>query len=93
LINLAHFSRASQEDVKKTIAETQPDVIFVELCNSRVAILSMDEQVLLREAQNLNREKIMAIVKENGVVQGMLQVMLLSISAHITSQLGGSRIF
>jgi len=88
LIGTAHFSKASQEDVKRTIAETQPDAIFVELCQSRMAILSLDEEVLLREAQNLNREKIMAIVKENGVVQGLLQVMLLSISAHITQQLG-----
>jgi hypothetical protein len=35
-----------------------------------MAILSLDEELLLREAQNLNRDKIMAIIKENGVVQG-----------------------
>ncbi|KAI6176079.1 hypothetical protein M3Y97_00759900 [Aphelenchoides bicaudatus] len=85
LIGTAHFSRASQDDVRRTIAETQPDVIFVELCQSRMAILSLDEELLLKEAQNLTREKVMAIIRENGVVQGLLQVMLLSISAHITS--------
>lgn len=64
LIGTAHFSRASQEDVKKAIAETQPDVIFVELCQSRMAILSLDEDLLLKEAQSLNREKIATIIKE-----------------------------
>lgn len=64
LIGTAHFSRASQEDVRRTIAETQPDVIFIELCQSRMAILSLDEELLLREAKNLTREKIMAIVRE-----------------------------
>uniref|UniRef100_A0A915ED55 TraB domain-containing protein n=1 Tax=Ditylenchus dipsaci TaxID=166011 RepID=A0A915ED55_9BILA len=88
LVGTAHFSQESQQDVLKTILNTQPDVIMVELCSSRISILSMDEQSLLREAKNLNREKMMAVIKESGLVQGILHVLLLSISAHITRQLG-----
>jgi hypothetical protein len=64
----------------------------------------MDEQTLLREAQALTSQKMMAIVrqvwpkagpslaksliKQNGAAQGLMQVLLLSLSAHITQQLG-----
>ncbi|KAI6223571.1 hypothetical protein M3Y99_01455900 [Aphelenchoides fujianensis] len=87
VVGTAHFSVESQVDVRKAIAQTQPDVIFVELCSSRMAILSMDEEILLREAASLNREKIMGLIRDHGIVQGLLQVMLLSTSAHITRQL------
>uniref|UniRef100_A0A183FNR2 TraB domain containing n=1 Tax=Heligmosomoides polygyrus TaxID=6339 RepID=A0A183FNR2_HELPZ len=87
LIGTAHFSRESQEDVVRTIAMTQPDLVMVELCPSRISILSMDEQTLLREASDLNTQKILTTVKQSGVVQGILHVLLLSMSAHITREL------
>jgi hypothetical protein len=34
---------------------------MVELCSSRISILSMDEEMLLREAKSLNREKVISI--------------------------------
>ncbi|KAI6181331.1 hypothetical protein M3Y98_00817700 [Aphelenchoides besseyi] len=86
-VGTAHFSVESQNDVRQAIAEVQPDLIFVELCQSRMAILSLDEEVLLREARSLNREKIMSLIRDHGIIQGLLQVMLLSTSAHITRQL------
>ncbi len=39
----------------------QPDIVMVELCSSRISILSMDEEMLLREAKSLNREKVISI--------------------------------
>uniref|UniRef100_A0A914UXI3 TraB domain-containing protein n=1 Tax=Plectus sambesii TaxID=2011161 RepID=A0A914UXI3_9BILA len=88
LIGTAHFSPESQEDVIRTIEMTQPDLVMVELCPSRISILSMDEETLLAEAQNLNREKILMTIKQSGLVQGVMHVLLLSMSAHITKQLG-----
>uniref|UniRef100_A0A0K0D173 TraB domain-containing protein n=1 Tax=Angiostrongylus cantonensis TaxID=6313 RepID=A0A0K0D173_ANGCA len=87
LIGTAHFSKESQEDVMRTIAATQPDLVMVELCPSRISILSMDEQTLLREASELNTQKILTTIKQSGVVQGILHVLLLSMSAHITREL------
>lgn len=68
IIGTAHFSLESQNDVRRAIAETQPDLILVELCPSRMAILSLDEEMLLREARSLNREKVSALIKEHGLV-------------------------
>ncbi|VDN22200.1 unnamed protein product [Cylicostephanus goldi] len=87
LIGTAHFSRESQDDVIKTITATQPDLVMVELCPSRISILSMDEQTLLKEASDLNTQKILTTIKQSGVVQGVLHVLLLSMSAHITREL------
>ncbi|VDO34874.1 unnamed protein product [Haemonchus placei] len=87
LIGTAHFSKESQDDVVKTIATTQPDLVMVELCPSRISILSMDEQTLLKEASDLNTQKILTTIKQSGIVQGILHVLLLSMSAHITREL------
>lgn len=88
LVGTAHFSRESQQDVIKTIQLVQPNVVMVELCPSRANILSLDEELLLKEASNINFQKISLAVKENGVIQGLLQILMLNLSAHITKQLG-----
>lgn len=88
LVGTAHFSVESQQDVLKTILQTQPDVVMVELCSSRISILSMDEQTLLREAKSLNRERVINIIRQSGILQGILHVLLLTTSANITRQLG-----
>lgn len=59
----------SQQDVRQTIAKASPDVVMVELCSSRISILSMDEEMLLREARSLNREKILAIIRQVSAVK------------------------
>nr|CAG4652050.1 EOG090X0AQH [Triops cancriformis] len=88
LVGTAHFSLASQEDVGKTIRLVQPNVIVVELCKSRMNMLHLDEETILREAKDLNIQKIRLTIKQQGAVQGTLYLLLLSMSAHITRQLG-----
>uniref|UniRef100_A0A914YH43 TraB domain-containing protein n=1 Tax=Panagrolaimus superbus TaxID=310955 RepID=A0A914YH43_9BILA len=88
LVGTAHFSKSSQDDVLRTIRMTQPDIVMIELCASRLSILSMDDQTLLREAKNLDRERVISLIRESGLAQGILHVLLLSTSAYITRQLG-----
>ena len=48
----------------KTIAATQPDIVMVELCASRVNLLSVDEETLLQEAKNLNMDKVRSAIRQ-----------------------------
>lgn len=88
LVGTAHFSLESQEDVAKTIRATQPDVVMVELCKSRINILSLDEETILEESKNMSLQKIHTAIKQNGFMQGVMYLLLLSMSAHLTKQLG-----
>ncbi|XP_035676589.1 traB domain-containing protein-like isoform X2 [Branchiostoma floridae] len=88
VIGTAHFSEESQQDVIKTIESVQPDVVLVELCKSRVNILQLDEKTLLEEAKNINIGKVKLAIKQSGLVTGLMQILLLHMSAHITEQLG-----
>ncbi|GIY15391.1 traB domain-containing protein [Caerostris darwini] len=88
LVGTAHFSLESQEDVAKTIRAVQPDSVMLELCKSRVNLLSLDEATILEEAKGLNFQKITATLEQNGLLQGVLYFLLLSMSAHLTKQLG-----
>ncbi|XP_028397856.1 traB domain-containing protein-like [Dendronephthya gigantea] len=88
IVGTAHFSESSQEDVRKTIQLLQPNVVMVELCRSRVDILKYDEEFLMKEVANINFEKLRTLIKHAGVVSGIMQILLLSMSAHITKQLG-----
>ncbi|MBN3301906.1 TRABD protein, partial [Amia calva] len=88
LVGTAHFSDSSKSDVAATIRAVQPDVVVVELCQYRVSMLKMDEKTLLREAKDINLEKIQQAVRQNGVMSGLMQILLLKVSAHITEQLG-----
>ncbi|XP_038612433.1 LOW QUALITY PROTEIN: traB domain-containing protein [Tachyglossus aculeatus] len=88
VVGTAHFSDDSKRDVVKTIQEVQPDVVVVELCQYRVSMLKMDEKTLLKEAKEINLEKLQQAIKQNGVMSGLMQMLLLKVSAHITEQLG-----
>lgn len=88
LVGTAHFSSESQEDVSTTIRAVEPDVVMVELCDSRERILSLDEETILSESKSLNSTKIMEIIKDAGFLQGISYVLLLNLSAHITKKLG-----
>ncbi|KAJ9591614.1 hypothetical protein L9F63_001828, partial [Diploptera punctata] len=88
LVGTAHFSLESQNDVAKIIQAVQPHIVLVELCNSRVNILQLDEKTILEEAKNINFEKIRSTIKQNGLFQGLMYILLLSMSAHLTKQLG-----
>ncbi|XP_055936142.1 traB domain-containing protein-like [Argiope bruennichi] len=88
LVGTAHFSLESQEDVAKTIQAVQPDSVMIELCKSRVNMLSLDEATILEEAKGLSFQKIATTLEQNGLLQGVLYFLLLSMSAHLTKQLG-----
>ncbi|XP_054897964.1 LOW QUALITY PROTEIN: traB domain-containing protein [Poeciliopsis prolifica] len=88
LVGTAHFSEDSKNDVATTIRAVQPDVVVVELCQYRVSMLRMDENTLLREAKDINLEKVQQAIKQNGLMSGLMQILLLKVSAHITEQLG-----
>ncbi|KAL7643047.1 UNVERIFIED_CONTAM: hypothetical protein RMT77_006336 [Armadillidium vulgare] len=88
LVGTAHFSLESQEDVSKTIRMVHPDIVMVELCKSRTAVLQLDEETILNESKSLDFNKMCVIVRQHGKIQGILYLLLLSVSAHITKQLG-----
>jgi len=88
LIGTAHFSKESCEDVSLVIQGVQPDIVMVELCKARTNILHLDEETILEEAQNLNFEKSLEIIRTQGTVQGVMYLLLLSMSAHLTKELG-----
>ncbi|TDH09302.1 hypothetical protein EPR50_G00085200 [Perca flavescens] len=88
LVGTAHFSDSSKKDVATTIRAVQPDVVVVELCQYRVSMLKMDESTLLREAKDINLDKVQQAIKQNGLMSGLMQILLLKVSAHITEQLG-----
>ncbi|KAJ8732833.1 hypothetical protein PYW07_015432 [Mythimna separata] len=88
LVGTAHFSIQSQEDVSRVIQEVNPHIVMVELCEQRTNILLLDEEVILREAKNINIKKIRATMAQNGVFNGLMYILLLNMSAHITRELG-----
>eukprot|EP00088_Acartia_fossae_P066809 TRINITY_DN8299_c0_g2_i3.p1 TRINITY_DN8299_c0_g2~~TRINITY_DN8299_c0_g2_i3.p1 ORF type:complete len:719 (-),score=180.01 TRINITY_DN8299_c0_g2_i3:321-2477(-) len=88
LVGTAHFSQESCEDVARVISLVQPDVVMLELCNQRTNILHLDESTILQESQNLTAQRSIEIIKEQGGLQGIMYVLLLSMSAHITKELG-----
>jgi len=88
LIGTAHFSRKSQEDVVKLIQFVRPDCVMLELCRGRVNILHMDEANIEEELKALNFERMLEILRQNGVVEGCLYLLMLNLSAHLTRELG-----
>ncbi|XP_050669039.1 traB domain-containing protein-like isoform X2 [Leptidea sinapis] len=88
LVGTAHFSLQSQDDVSRIIQEVSPHIVMVELCEQRTNILLLDEEVILREAKNINIKKISATMSQNGVFNGLMYILLLNMSAHITRELG-----
>lgn len=51
----------------QTIRAVQPDVVVVELCQYRVSMLKMDENTLLKEAKDINMEKVQQAIKQVGL--------------------------
>lgn len=88
LIGTAHFSVESQNDVSQVIQTVKPDVVMIELCAARRNMLSLDEERLLEEAKNISIAKVKQAIQQSGAMQGIMYILLLSMSAHITKQLG-----
>ena len=89
LVGTAHFSRESHEDVERVIRAVQPDVCMVELCKSRVNILYLDEDTVMAESQKMSASRMVELMRQKGSLQGALYILLLSMSAHLTKELGG----
>jgi len=88
IIGTAHFSRESQTDVVTVMRAVQPDVVMLELCKSRTNILQMDEETILSESQNLTTQRAMQTLREYGTIQGIMYLLMLSMSANLTKTLG-----
>jgi len=88
IIGTAHFSRESQSDVVSVMRAVQPDVVMLELCKSRTNILQMDEETILSESQNLTTQRAMQTLREYGTIQGIMYLLMLSMSANLTKTLG-----
>lgn len=88
LVGTAHFSLNSQEDVSRVIREVRPHIVLVELCQQRTNILLLDEETIMAEAKDINLNKMMSTVRENGMINGLMYILLLNMSAHITKELG-----
>ena len=70
------------------IRAKQPDILVIELCKARTNLLQLDEETILEEAQSLNLDKSLEIIRSQGTVQGVMYLLLLSMSAHLTKELG-----
>lgn len=88
LVGTAHFSVESQKDVSMIIQAVQPHIVVVELCNSRVGILHLNEELLQRYTTKLNYQYIMTTLKQLGTYNGLLYILLLRMAAHVAKQLG-----
>lgn len=64
LVGTAHFSVESQKEVSELIRKVQPNYVVLELCSSRVSILKLDEETVLREAQDMNFSKTLKLIRE-----------------------------
>merc|ERR1712226_922379 len=88
VVGTAHFSHESQVDVATVIQTVQPDIVVLELCKERTNILHLDEETVLEEAKNLTMDKMILAIRQNGTIQGVMYLLLLSMSAHLTKELG-----
>lgn len=88
LVGTAHFSEESQEDVARVIRQVQPDVVMLELCKTRSSMLQMNEAQILAESASMTPAKMRALIREKGLASGALYILLLSLSAKLTRDLG-----
>ncbi|XP_018494608.1 traB domain-containing protein [Galendromus occidentalis] len=87
VVGSAHFSRESQNDVRRVIRRIKPKRVMVELCKQRVHILTMDENILMRESSNISLQMIREAISKMGTLQGGMYILLMQLSAHLSSKL------
>lgn len=88
LVGTAHFSQESIEDVRRTISMKRPDVVLLELCNDRKAMLQCSDEDILREARTMTLAKMRSFIRRDGLLAGIAQSFYLKFSAELTQQLG-----
>jgi len=87
LVGTAHFSKESQDDVAQVINQVKPDIVVIELCNSRHSILSIDESTI-SNVSGITLADLRGSIKKLGLTQGIFYQLMLNISANISRELG-----
>jgi len=64
LVGTAHFSVESNREVAELIRKVKPNRVVIELCKARSNILKLDEETVLREAKEMDMNKIMQMIKQ-----------------------------
>lgn len=49
---------------QQVIKQTQPNVVFLELCDSRLSILSLDEKTIIDESKSMGIAKIRRNIRD-----------------------------
>ena len=49
---------------QQVIKQTQPNVVFLELCDSRLSILSLDEKTIIEESKTMGIAKIRRNIRD-----------------------------
>uniref|UniRef100_A0A6G1SNJ5 TraB domain-containing protein n=1 Tax=Aceria tosichella TaxID=561515 RepID=A0A6G1SNJ5_9ACAR len=88
LIGTAHFSLQSVEDVRKVIRSNKPSSVIMELCKERAFMLNFDEQYLFEQNSKLSFETIKDAIVQKGIVQGLIYVLFIKMSASLTEKNG-----
>ncbi len=88
VVGTAHFSRGSADEVRKTISQTQPQTVVLELCQDRQMMLRYSEESIIREAQNMTLFSVQNFIRRDGLIAGITQSIFVKFSAHLTRQLG-----
>lgn len=88
IVGTAHFSLESQREVSKLIQEVRPNRVVLELCSARSGILKLDEETIIREAKDMNYNKLVKLIRETSVAHGLLQFLMVNLYAKVTEELG-----
>ncbi|KAG1649870.1 TraB domain-containing protein [Nymphon striatum] len=63
-------------------------LLFLNCAKARMSILDFDEETMMKEAANINFDKLRESIRQNGLFQGLMYILLLSLSAKVTKSLG-----
>ncbi|KAL3862313.1 hypothetical protein ACJMK2_008291 [Sinanodonta woodiana] len=88
VVGTHHFSLESQEDVAKTIRATQPNVVVMELCLSRIYVLLLDEKTHFEKEKNISLRTMIRVIKQDGFMHGLMKILFLSRNARRTKIFG-----
>ncbi|XP_068985322.1 traB domain-containing protein isoform X2 [Bombus flavifrons] len=88
LVGTAHFSVESQNDVAMIIQAVQPHIVVVELCKTRIDVININEEALYRNATDLSIKSLTETIRQYGVYNGLLHIMLYRMVSHVVKQLG-----
>ena len=61
---------------------------MLEICECRINLLSMTEELLMEKIRNFSFESVNKIIKELGLVQGLIQILFLHHSKELSEKLG-----